>query len=75
MAFSSHALSPGDNSLVSARRAETARQGFFVRFLARMQEARLRQAERQVARYLHLAGGMSDANEREIERRFLANEL
>jgi hypothetical protein len=39
-----------------------------------MQEARLRQAEREIALYLNRTGGkFTDEGEREIERRFLAN--
>jgi hypothetical protein len=38
-----------------------------------MQEARLRQAEREIALYLERTGGkLTDSAEREIERRFLA---
>ena len=39
-----------------------------------MQEARMRQAEREIALYLTRNGGkFTDEAEREIERRFLAN--
>lgn len=73
MAFSSHALSPGDTSLVYAEAQKTPRKNFFVRFFVALQEAQLRAAEKEIARYLHLAGGITDSTEREIERRFLAH--
>jgi hypothetical protein len=39
-----------------------------------MQEARLRQAEREIALYLSRTGGkFTDESEREIERRFLSH--
>jgi hypothetical protein len=71
MAFVSHALSPRDTSL--PRTDAPARPGLFRRFLRAMQEARLRQAEREIALYLERTGGkLTDSAEREIERRFLA---
>ena len=53
----------------------TARKpGFLRRLVAAMQEARMRQAEREIALYLSRTGGkFTDEGEREIERRFLSN--
>jgi hypothetical protein len=53
-----------------------ARRPGYLRTLFRaMQEARLRQAEREIALYLARGGGkFTDEHEREIERRFLSNQ-
>jgi hypothetical protein len=73
MAFFSHALAPSD--IVAARTATPA-QGFFARFFRALHEARLRQAEREIALYLERTGGkLTDTTEREIERRFLARDI
>jgi hypothetical protein len=49
--------------------------GFFSRMHAAIVAARVRQAEREIARYLGGNGGkFTDEAEREIERRFLTNE-
>jgi hypothetical protein len=49
------------------------RRGLMTRMLDAMMAARMRQAEREVARYLAETGGkFTDEAEREIERRFLA---
>jgi len=52
--------------------AVAPRRGFFTRFFDAIAEARMRQAEREIARYF--AGGVkfTDEAEREIERRFLS---
>lgn len=48
--------------------------GFLRRLVAAMQQARMRQAEREIALYLSRTGGkFTDEGEREIERRFLSN--
>jgi hypothetical protein len=53
----------------------SAGPGFFSRLVAILTAARLRQAEREVARYLADTGGkFTDEAEREIERRFLSNQ-
>jgi hypothetical protein len=50
--------------------------GLLRRIVAAMQEARLRQAEREIALYLSRTGGkFTDENEREIERRFLSTRV
>jgi hypothetical protein len=53
----------------------TARKrGLLSRLIAAAQEARMRQAEREIALYLSRTGGkFTDEGEREIERRFLSN--
>lgn len=54
---------------------KTARKpGFLRRLVVAMQEARMRQAEREIALFLSRTGGkFTDEGEREIERRFLSN--
>ncbi len=48
--------------------------GIFSRIYATIAAARMRHAEREIARFLGGAGGkFTDEAEREIERRFLAN--
>jgi hypothetical protein len=54
--------------------AVVRKPGLLRRLIAAAQEARLRQAEREIALYLARSGGkFTDENEREIERRFLSN--
>ncbi len=66
MAFFSHALS---NDTTVARGEKPS---LFVRLIASMMEARQRQAEREISRYIALNGGkITDSIELEIERRFL----
>lgn len=49
--------------------------GLISRIYATIAAARMRQAEREIARYLYGNGGkFTDEAEREIERRFLAND-
>lgn len=61
-----------DDSLsVPASRSDTQRPGFFSHLIASYQQARLRAAERDVARFIDMKGGrMTDSLEREIERNF-----
>jgi hypothetical protein len=74
MAFASHALSPSDTVLTPA--ATPARPGFFKRFIRALHQARLRQAEREIALYIGRTGGrLTDSIEREIEHRFLARDI
>ncbi|WP_375461235.1 hypothetical protein [uncultured Enterovirga sp.] len=48
------------------------RPGAFARFFTLLQEARMRQAEREVARFIEGRGGrITDALERQIERHFV----
>ncbi|MFN3657316.1 MAG: hypothetical protein ACK4UO_08700 [Pseudolabrys sp.] len=54
--------------------ATAPKTGFFSRLFAAMQEARLRQAEREIAAYIVRSGGkFTDETERDIERRFLGD--
>lgn len=47
-------------------------QGFFARLFASIQDARMRQAEREIARFIDLKGGrLTDDVEREIARTFI----
>jgi hypothetical protein len=64
--------SPGRRPRHSGRVASTARgPGFFARLIASYRQARLRAAEREVARFIDTKGGrMTDSLEREIERNF-----
>ena len=71
MAFFSHALSPSEAALVAEKAAP--RPNFLVRFYLALLEARQRAAEKEIARYLQISGGITDSTEREIERRFLTN--
>jgi hypothetical protein len=51
----------------------TPKRGIFARMLDGLMAARMRQAERDVARYITETGGkFTDESEREIERRFLS---
>ena len=53
----------------------TSGPGLFSRMYSALLAARLRAAEREVARYLADTGGkFTDEAEREIERRFLSNQ-
>lgn len=55
--------------------AKPAGAGWLSRLVAAMSASRMRQAEREVARYLADTGGkFTDEAEREIERRFLSNQ-
>ena len=52
----------------------TGKRGFVARLLDTLMAARMRQAERDVARYIAETGGkLTDEAEREIERRFLSS--
>jgi len=71
MATTSSALAPRDlpNTKISSG------PGLFSRMFAALTAAHMRQAEREVARYLEGHGGkFTDEAEREIERRFLSNQ-
>lgn len=81
MAYTSSALAPRD--LAFTRPAVTQRsatkpsalpkRSLFGRLLDAMVVARMREADREVARYLASTGGkFTDESEREIERRFLS---
>lgn len=79
MAYSSTAIDTRDMAFTAAGAASKTpvkaapRRGLVTRMLDAMMAARMRQAEREVARYLADTGGkFTDEAEREIERRFLA---
>jgi len=54
--------------------AAARKPGLLRRMFTALQEARMRDAEREIARYLARSGGrFTDESEREIERRIFAN--
>lgn len=74
MAYASSAVFP--RSLTVPKIAPRAKFGFlrsvFLRLLDAIEQANMRRAEREIARYLGTTGGkITDDVEREIERRFL----
>lgn len=74
MAYASSAVFP--RSLTVPKIAPRANYGFlrsvFLRLLDAIEQANMRRAEREIARYLGTTGGkITDDVEREIERRFL----
>jgi len=76
MAYVHTAVTPRDVLATEPKSVHRAgrKPGLFQRLIAAMQEARMRQAEREIALYLTRTGGkFTDEGEREIERRFLAN--
>jgi hypothetical protein len=63
-----------DESYLAISRPASRRPGLFRRFFDGLMAARLRQAEREIAKYVDGNGGrFTDETEREIERRFLSN--
>jgi hypothetical protein len=73
MAYTSSALHPRE--MVFTKNPAARKPSLFSRLIAAMMVARTRQAEREIARYLNGTGGkFTDEAEREIERRFLANQ-
>ena len=71
MAYVRSAIAPRDFSFT----APASGPGFFRRMSNAFAAARMRQAERQVGRYISESGGkFTDEVEREIERRFLSNQ-
>ena len=73
MAFARSVVNPR-NLVFTPTTTSTARPGFWRKLLAAMHAARQRQAEREIALYLHSVGGkFTDEAEREIERRFLSS--
>ena len=70
MAYASSAVFP--RSLTVPKIAPRAKRGFFLRLLDAIEQANMRRAEREIARYVGATGGkITDDVEREIERRFL----
>jgi hypothetical protein len=81
MAYTSSAIDAREMAFTAAGATTQApskakarpQRGLFGRMLDAMMAARMRQAEREVARYLADTGGkFTDEAEREIERRFLS---
>jgi hypothetical protein len=57
-------------------RTSAPRQSLFSRVLHFIEEANMRRADREIARYMESLGGkFTDATEREIEQRYLSNTL
>ena len=74
-AYTPSVISPRHLAYVEPAKAKAtkARPGLVSRIVAAMQASRLRQAEREIARYLASTGDkFTDESEREIERRFLS---
>lgn len=70
MTFHADALAP--SQVIAEAPAKSTKPGFFERLLAAMMASRQEQADREIAHYIALRGGrLSDANELEIELRFL----
>ena len=70
MAYASSAVFP--RSLTVPKIAPRAKRSFFLQLLDAIEQANMRRAEREIARYLGTTGGkITDDVEREIERRFL----
>ena len=76
MASTHTAVAPHHLAFTAAPAAKRASgPGIFSRIFATIAAARMRQAEREIARYLYGNGGkFTDEAEREIERRFLSND-
>jgi hypothetical protein len=76
MAYTSSAIDTRELNYAAPAKAQgrsLPKRGLFARMLDAMTATRLRQAEREVARYLADTGGkFTDETEREIERRFLS---
>jgi hypothetical protein len=76
MAYVHTAITARDVLATEPKAGPTAarKPGFLHRLFVAAQEARMRQAEREIALYLTRTGGkFTDEAERQIERRFLAN--
>ena len=77
-AYTPSVISPRHLAYVEPAKAKAtantkARPGLVSRIVAAMQASRLRQAEREIARYLATTGDkFTDESEREIERRFMS---
>lgn len=74
MSYAPIDFAPRENAFpkTAATPERIAKRGFWRRFLDALHQSRQQQADREIARYMHLhAGKMTDEIEREIERRFL----
>jgi len=76
MAYSPSAIAPRAFDYAEApapARSRAVRRGLWQRIVDALVLSRQRQADREIARYLHDSGGkITDQAEREIERRFLS---
>jgi len=73
MSYTPSAVEAAFSATYSPAKA-TRQRGFIARVLDALMSARMRQAERDVARYVAETGGkFTDEAEREIERRFLSS--
>jgi len=71
MAYAPSAVFP--RSFTVPKVAQRTKRNVFLRLLDAIEQANMRRAEREIARYLRRTGGkITDDVEREIERRFLA---
>ena len=71
MAYASSAVFP--RSFTVPKVAPRIKRNVFLRLVDAIEQANMRRAEREIARYLRRTGGkITDDVEREIERRFLA---
>jgi hypothetical protein len=72
MAYAQSALAPRLPEIPD--KASRAKRSPLRRLLDAIEQANMRRAEREIARYLSRRGGkFTDGAEREIERRFLSN--
>ncbi len=72
MSYTPSALEAAFAATYATKKA-VPKRGIFARALDGLMAARMRQAEREVARYITENGGkFTDESEREIERRFLS---
>jgi hypothetical protein len=71
MAYAHTAIHPRD---LAISQPSVRGPGLFRRLFDGLMAARMRQAEREIAKYLERSGGrFTDETERDIERRFLSN--
>jgi hypothetical protein len=71
MAYAPSAVFP--RSLTVPKIAPRPKRNIWLRLADAIEQANIRRAEREIARYLRRSGGkFTDEAEREIERRFLA---
>jgi hypothetical protein len=71
MAYAPSAVFPRD--LTIPKIAQRPKRNVFLRLFDVIEQANMRRAEREIARYLRASGGkITDEAEREIERRFMA---
>jgi hypothetical protein len=73
MAYAHSFADPGALALPQ-KTARVPRRNWLTRLLHYVQDANMRRAEHEIARYLESTGGkFTDSTEREIEQRFLSN--